>query len=119
MGKCRGIENNQQYKTLIANGVSRKVAKELQKLHSYCNFRGMEIVNSENCPANVSESVLYVATKKSQAAAMRLLNGRKKVAVAVVKDRGRNAGSDYVTISRRSYTLYVKDNGLQPQVFKL
>ena len=34
MGKYRGMENNPQYKALIANGVPKKVAKELQKLHN-------------------------------------------------------------------------------------
>lgn len=119
MGKCRGIENNPQYNALIANGVPKKVAKELQKLHNYCNFRDIEIVDSENGQQDIPENVLYVSTEKSREAAMAMLCENEKIAVAVVSDRREKASCNCVTIWRRRYTLYIKDSRLQSQLFKL
>lgn len=119
MGKRRGIENNPQYKILIANGVPKKVAKELQKLHNYCNFRGIEIVDSENERPDVSENILYVGTEKSRETAMAMLGENEKVAVALVSDRRERTNEGCVTIWRRRYTLYIKDSRLPSQVFKL
>ena len=119
MGKYRVMENNPQYNALIANGVPKKVAKELQKLHNYCNFRSIEIVNSENKLHDIAANVLYVSTDKFRKSAMILLGENDKIAVAVVSARREQANCNCVTIWRRRYTLYIKDSRLQSQLFKL
>lgn len=120
MGKDRGIEKHPQYNTLTASGVPKKVAGELQKLHNYCDFRGIEIVNSKNVRPCIAEKTLYVVTDKShKAIAKHILGSGKHIAIAVVNGNRNHAGSDCVTIWRRRYTIYIKNDGLQPQSYKL
>lgn len=120
MGKNEKTENIFLLNTLTNKGIRRKTAKELEKLHAYCNFNGFEFVDSKNTSFEVRNDILYIAAKASAGkAATRLLNENRGVAMAVLKGIDTGEINDSLTIIRKHYTLYFNGEGFSAQTFKL
>lgn len=121
MGKSPKKKESGHGNILIAHNVPKKVAAELEKLHNYCNLRGIEIVGSKSTLSNVVGDVLYVVTEEAdEKVTKEILDTSRQVAVAVLKNRKiGQVNRKCLTIQRRRYTLFFVRDGLPAQTFKL
>lgn len=114
-------ENNQLFNTLTASGVDKKVARELQNVHNYCNFPMFEFVNDNKTDYPVGSEVFYILEKGVTPEELEvLLAGSAKVSVAVLdKKLALKANSGNITIERSRYAIIFKNAGLPVKTFKL
>lgn len=121
MQKNRPIENIDIYNILIANGIRKKVARELEKVHNYCNFHSIEIVDRENTPTWVESGIFYVIKGEGRKVdTVSMLDTSQEAAIAVLDNPKTVVRlADCITIQRRRYTLLFKKDGIPAQAYKL